>query len=460
MDSSTAKILVVDDEPLNLKLIQATLSSEPYIVLSASNGTEALEKARSQAPDLVLLDIMMPGLNGYQVTEQMKSDPLMSDIPIILITALDSQENKILGIEVGADEFLNKPISAAELQARVRSLLRLRRYRQQLKIRVESQGGVPEPESKENGRSELHGLPFVLLVEDDEKDARLIQRQLQGQPYKVQVARTGEEAVSVAQQEQVDIILLDLLLPGMDGFGVLRLLKEKEETRNIQVVALTCLSDLETKVRGIETGVDDYLTKPVNIHELRVRMNALIKKKIYLDKLQWGYHAALQSAMTDKLTGLYNGDYFRHFMDQEIKRSSRHNYPVALLMIDINDFKQINDTRGPLAGDEVLKGIGALFRDNIREIDLGARFGGGEFAVVLPHVDRSTAVSVGRRLNHILEKHAFPAQDGEPGIKMTVSIGISVFPTDASSLEELTRNADNALHRAQQEGKNRVCAYE
>lgn len=458
--ANPAKILIVDDEPLNVKLIQATLSGQSYALISASNGAEALEKAWSQNPDLVLLDIMMPGLNGYEVTEQMKSDPVLKDIPIILITALDSSENKIRGIEAGADEFLNKPISAAELHARVRSLLRLRKYQQQLITRVQARPESVEFEPNENGSTGLPDLPCVLLVEDDEKDARLIQRQIQGQPYRVQLVRTGEEAISRALQDKVDIILLDLLLPGMDGFGVLRLLKEREETRNIQVVAITCLPDLESKIRGIETGVDDYLVKPVNVHELQVRMNALIKKKRYLDKLQWGDHAALHSAVTDKLTGLYNYAYFRHFMDTEIKRSRRHNYPVALLMIDIDDFKRTNDTLGHLAGDEVLRAFGGFIRESIREIDLGVRCGGEEFAVVLPHVDQNIALSVGRRLKSAIEIKSFLPERGEAAGKVTVSIGVAVYPTGAGSLEDLVQNAGNALHKAKQGGKNRVYAHE
>jgi two-component system, cell cycle response regulator len=455
-ETNTAKILVVDDEPLNRKLIQATLSRLPYTIISASNGLEALEMVRAQSPDLVLLDVMMPGLSGYEVTEQMKGDPVTREIPIILITAMDSVENKIRGIEAGADEFLNKPIHAAELHARVKSLLRLRQYEQQMKARIQAQ----RIEAEQTTGAGLHDLPSVLLVEDDERDARLIQMQLQGQPYTFQTVRTGEEAISRAQQEKVDIILLDLLLPGMDGFGVLSLLKEKEETRNIQVVVITSLPDLESRIRGLETGVDDYLVKPVNVHELRVRMNALIKKKLYLDTLQGGHHQAIQTAVTDKLTGLYNPAYFRYFLDLEIKRSRRHDYPVALLMADIDDFKQINDTLGRLAGDEVLKAVGAIFRENIREIDVGVRSGGEEFAAVLPHVDEGAALMIGRRLKGIVENHPFLQPKGESVGKIKVSIGVSVFPKGANSAEELIQRAGEALSRAKQEGKSRVCAYE
>lgn len=454
-----AKILIVDDEPLNVKLLKAILEGHPYTLTCAYNGAEALEKVREETPDLVLLDIMMPGMNGYEVTQRMKSDPRTKHIPIILITALESADNKIKGLEAGADEFLNKPISKAELLARVNSLLKLKQYEEQLKARLQSQGMVVATDAKESSRAKESQLPSVLVVEDDERDAKLILMYLQGMPYKVTLVQSGEDAVSFARQQEVDLILLDLLLPGMDGFGVLHRLKEREETRNIQVVAVTCLTDLETKIRGIETGVDDYLVKPINMHELRVRINALIKKKAYLDHLKKGYQVAVHSAVTDKLTGLYNYAYFHHFLGIEIKRSKRQNHSVALMVIDFDDFKRINDTFGHPAGDEVLRSFGKLFRENIREIDLGVRYGGEEFAAVLPYADRTTALAAGQRLKSIVEKHTFLLEGNGASARVTLSIGIAVYPADADCPEDLIQRADNALYRAKK-GKNRVCMYE
>ena len=356
------KVLIVDDEPLNVKLLAGVLSSEQFETIPAYNGDEALQKVIAESPDLILLDIMMPGINGYEVIRRLKSDPENRDIPVILVTALDGTDNKIIGLEAGADEFINKPVNQAELLARVKSLIRLKQYQDQLKAQTHSINFfTPETKEKKSYQKEID-LPSILLVEDDDRDAKLIQTYLYGEPCRIKLARSGEEAISCARQERIDVILLDILLPSMDGFEVCRILKETEQTRNIQIIAVTSLHDLDSKVRGIELGADDYLVKPINMHELRTRVKALIKKKAYLDSLCCRYEVAVYAAITDKLTGLYNHGYFEHFFELEIKRALRQETPVALLMIDVDDFKQYNDKLGHLAGDEILRELASFLK--------------------------------------------------------------------------------------------------
>ena len=454
------KILIVDDEPFNLKLLSAILSTGPYHTSTASNGEEALRKVGEAPPDLILLDVMMPGMDGYEATKRLKNNPDTRDIPIILVTALDGAENKIRGLEAGADEFLNKPVDKAEILARVKSLLRLKRYQDQLKARVHSETRLAFPPGQEGFTDGKTSLPAILLVEDDDKDANLIQVQLYGQPYEIKRVRSGEEAVSLIQQERFDLVLLDLLLPGMDGFMVTHRLRESEETRNIQIVAITCLGELESRIKGIEVGVDDYLVKPINTHELKVRLNALIKKKAYLDQLQNGYKSAVRSAITDKLTGLHNYAYFTLFLENEIKRSMRHDHAIALVMLDIDDFKSHNDAVGHLAGDQILREFGRLLSANVREIDLCFRYGGEEFAIVLPYTLMSQARVIEERLREAISNHLFLAQEGEPPRKVTASMGIAMHSGRAGAMEELIRKADDALYKAKRAGKNCVRACE
>ena len=454
--NSKSKILVVDDEPLNVKLLTAMLPSEQYVTASAFSGDEALKIVRDFRPDLILLDIMMPGLNGYDLTRILKSNTESCDIPIVLITAFSGSEYEIKGLEAGADEFLNKPVNKTELLTRAKSLIRLRQYKEQIKSRTCSINSVTSSKDENNclDNAELN-LPTILIVEDNKIDAKLLQRYLHGEPYQIKFASDGENAISRSQQERIDVILLDLLLPGKNGFEVCSTLKEMENTQNIQIVAITGLSDLESKLKGIELGVDDYLIKPVNMHILRTRVKSLVKKKALLDRLCDKYEMAVHSAITDKLTGLYNRRYFDHFLDFEIKRTSRQKTSLALLMMDIDNFKQINDTLGHLFGDKILNKLGDIIKSIIRETDLAARYGGEEFSVVMSNTGLEDATDIAERMRKEISSYNFDITKGPT----TVSIGISLYPSDSTSLQDLLSNADRALYRAKNEGKNRVCVY-
>jgi len=454
------RILIVDDEPVNIKVLEAKLPSREYEVIKAYSGMEALKKVSEIPPDVILLDIMMPEMDGYEVTRRLKRDPGTRHIPIIVVTALTDTKDKLTALEAGAEEFISKPVNSTELIARINSMLRLKRYREQLDIRSHSEESFSCHLSQEEPDKLSSDLPLVLLVEDNESDSKLIRSYLHGQPYRVVVVENGEEAIIRAKREKVDLILLDILLPGMDGFEVCRSLKEMEQTKNVQVIIITGLSDLEDKIRGIELGSDDFLVKPVNGREITGRINILLKKKKHMDTLCANYENAMNSAIIDGLTGLYNHLYFKRFLHFEVKRSLRHSYPVSLIMIDVDNFKHHNDTLGHLVGDMILKEIGHVIRDNIREMDLAFRYGGDELAAVLPYCDRKNALDVVDRIRNALASHAFSDKVPLPTGSVTLSIGIAISPSDATTVEELIEKADQMLYRAKNEGKDRICVYE
>lgn len=455
-----ARILIVDDEPLNVKLLASKLDGSKYEILQAYGGIEALEKVEKKSPDLILLDVMMPDMDGYEVTTRLKNDPKTANIPIIMVTALDGSEDKIQGLEAGAEEFLSKPVNATELLARINSMLRLKRYREQLAIRTQSGEYFAVTEDQKGALQAKESLPCVLLVEDNEQDIKLIQNYLHGQPYHIMLAKNGEDAIYLATQKKIDLVLLDILLPGMDGFETCNCLKEMDETSNIQIVLITNLSDLESKIKGVEMGADDFLVKPINSKELLVRINALLKKKEYMDKLHSHYENALDSAIKDGLTELYNHAYFSRFLDLEVKRSIRKEYSTALLMMDLDDFKQYNDTLGHLAGDGILRESARVIKDNVREIDLAARYGGEEFAVALPYADSKNALNVAERIQKAIRNHTFSYETVSALKKITFSIGIATCPSDSLTAEELIRKADSMLYKSKKEGKNRVSVYD
>jgi two-component system cell cycle response regulator len=455
------KILIVDDEPRNRKVLQAMLPEERFDTLTADNGEEGLAQAFAEHPDVILLDIMMPGIDGFEVSRRLKQDDRSKNIPIILVTALDEVDSRIDGLEAGAEEFLSKPVRPVELLARVSSMLQLKDYRDQLSIRRRCESDFSKAGSKTAHVSKHpRKSPMVLLVEDNEKDAEIIRQGLSEQPIDVQTVSSGEQALARLLSDKIDLVLLDILLPDIDGFEVCRRMRSIERCKDTPVIALTCLDDLESRVKGIESGINDYLVKPANSRELRARIRVLLEKKHQLDTLRMHYESALNSAIIDWLTGLYNHGYFKKFLHMEIERARRHGYPITLLMIDVDDFKQYNDRLGHSTGDIILRDLAQHIRNSVREVDLVARYGGDEFAVILPYTDSRNAVMVAERIQRSIRELNFTCK-GEAALNdITFSIGVAMYSVDAASEDGLIQTADQRMYAAKQKGKNRVCVLD
>ncbi len=453
------RILVVDDMPVNVKILAAKLPAAQFDVLKAYGGEEAIEVVRRESPDLILLDYMMPEVDGYEVTKVLKSDADTRDIPIVIITALDGTEEKISVLEAGAEDFLNKPVNTVELLARVNSLLLMKQYKEQLSLRRESAGLSVWREGEDALPNVADDFPTILIVEDGERDARLLESCLHGMPVRVLQANSGQEALLYAKRRQVDLVVLDILLPDIDGFEICRQIKADSRTEDIQIVMVTCLRDLDNRIKGIEMGVDDYLIKPVQSRELLARIKTLLKKKFYLNRLQLHLEAAMTTAILDGLTGLYNHNYLQRFLELELKKSARHRYPVGFLLVDIDDFKACNDSFGHLTGDQILKEVSLVLQGALRDTDLASRYGGEEFAVVLPYCDKQNAQRVAERVREQIAAHPFSEKIDEFQGGLTVSIGVAAYPEDAATPQDLIRRADRMLYAAKKDGKNRVCLH-
>ncbi len=447
------KILIVDDEPLNVKLLQAHLLQSKYEVLCAGSGSEAVEKAIQASPDLILLDVMMPGMNGYEVTRKLKGDPQSRDIPIILITALGGRDDKLKGLEAGADEFLNKPVQKVELLARIRSLILFKQLHEQFTLRSQVETLFQSPPTGWDSWERPPAPQRILVVEDDPNDATLLSLHLKEMPFETEMAANGEEALRLLERKEIDLVLLDILLPGMDGFEVCRRLKAREHTRQIQVLLMTGFSDLESKAKSFETGADDLLTKPINGYELKIRINTLLKKKTYLDKLHHIHEASFTEGVTDPVTGLYNRAYLRHFLSLEVKRSLRQKYPLSLLMCAIDDFHKILNSRGPEGGDQVLWEMGRLLQDNFREVDLPVHCGEEVFSIVLPYTDGAGAVKGTERVRKNIQSHSFLPDPSRPALNITLRMGIAVYSSQTGGVDEFIQGAEQALFQARKEGK-------
>jgi two-component system cell cycle response regulator len=455
------KVLIVDDEPKNIKLLAAILNKSKFQILTANNGQEAIDITLEKLPDIILLDIMMPVMNGYQVTEKLKSDPLTSHIPIILITALDGKESKAKGLELGAEEFLNKPVNSIELLTRVSSMLRLKQYKEQLHIHKKSEEQfshkTAEPVSPlvENSPDVYQ----ILLVEDNPKDVKIIKTYLNEKNYRLIVTDNGANALDIAQTEKIDLIILDIILPDMDGFNICMQLKKMNLTQNIPVIISTSLNDSESKIKGISAECDDFLTKPIDGNEFKAKIAFYLKKKRNFDALYSNYKTILNSAIVDGLTGLYNHFHFKNSLDLEIKRSTRHNYNLSLMMIDIDNFKKFNDNLGHPVGDVILREVSQVIQDNIRDIDLAARYGGEEFSVILPYATVLNTLTIAERIRTRIENNNFSLKIPSELGRITVSIGIATYPDHVSSANELVIKADEMLYQAKKTGKNKVCLF-
>jgi two-component system cell cycle response regulator len=303
----------------------------------------------------------------------------------------------------------------------------------------------------------------ILVVDDIPLNRKLEKTYLESTGYQVILANDGAEALQRVDDETPDLILLDVMMPKMNGFQVCRRLKNTENTRFIPIIMVTALNEIEDKVKGIEAGADDFISKPFNKLELLARVKSLLRIKHLHDELELkiaeleiAQSKLLQLAITDGLTGLYNYRYFKEQLNQEIIRSRRHKTNVSIAMIDIDFFKNYNDNHGHPAGDLVLKTIADLLRNNIRKIDVAARYGGEEFALVLVETDKQAAGFVANKIKNLVENQKFDYEETQPNGKLTISMGVSTYPDDAAAPDELVNMADQRLYRAKKAGRNRV----
>jgi two-component system cell cycle response regulator len=303
----------------------------------------------------------------------------------------------------------------------------------------------------------------ILIVDDIAANIQLQQAYLSALGYDTIVARNGEEALEKAYQEKPDMVLLDVMMPKLNGFETCKRLKSNNETRYIPVIMVTALNEIEDKMRGIEAGADDFISKPFNKLELLARVKSLLRIKHLhnelqqkIEELEKAQERLRELAITDGLTELYNYRYFKEHLEQELRRSERHGSNISVVMLDIDFFKNYNDTHGHLAGDKVLKDIANLLKNNIRRIDVAARYGGEEFSLILIETPKKSAQFVAEKLKDLVEQHKFRYEDSQPDGLLTISMGIATFPEDGDTADEVVHQADQRLYKAKALGRNRV----
>ncbi|SHG77163.1 response regulator receiver modulated diguanylate cyclase [Kaistia soli DSM 19436] len=453
----TARVLVVDDVAINVKLLEAILTAEYFEVVTASNGVDALEVCARGQCDIVLLDVMMPGMDGFEVCRRLKQNPLTAQLPVIIVTALDQPSDRLKGLEAGADDFLTKPINELALITRVKSLVRLKALTDQWLLRagLSSEIGLTDPFEGVIASGD-HGT--ILLVEDkDSRRARITQSLVEA-GHHVDVETDPQEALFRVIEGTHDLVIVSLDLADFDGLRLCSQIRSLERTRLLPILVIAQSDQTHRLVRGLDLGVNDYLMAPIDTNEMLARVRTQVRRHRFMERLRDSAHLTMEMAITDGLTGLHNRRYLERHLAGLVDQASQRQRPLSLLILDIDFFKQVNDTHGHDAGDDVLREFSRRIRRTVRSVDLVCRLGGEEFVVVMPDTDIRDAAMVGERIRERIASQPFLIEGGEEQIAITVSIGLAARTGGGDAQDTLLRRADDALYKAKREGRNRVSA--
>lgn len=295
---------------------------------------------------------------------------------------------------------------------------------------------------------------LILIVDDDPINIEILKAALEDE-YDIISATTGEKAIDLARKHHPDLILLDVIMPGMDGYDVCEHLKIDKRTEGIPVIFISGLNDMDAEIKGLQVGAIDYVTKPINPAVVQMRVHNHLE-------LQRARNSLKRLATTDGLTDLANRRHFDDVLQHEFNRMSRLRHPLSLIMLDIDFFKKFNDGYGHVMGDSCLKQVAYTIRGNLnRPADFGARYGGEEFACILPDTDLKGAIAIAENIRLSIKNLNIPHRNSSVADCVTASLGIfTVFDYSKTSPSKLISKADEQLYLAKEKGRNRVCFAE
>jgi two-component system, cell cycle response regulator len=433
----TARVLVVDDVEPNVRLLEAKLQHEYYTVLTANSGETAIAMAHSENPDVILLDVMMPGLDGYETCKRLKDD---------------QREDRVQGLAVGADDFLSKPIDDVTLLARVKSLARFKAVADELRLREAAgrrMGVIEGTNSREMGTNAR-----ILIVEDDSRRAARLKRTLEVEQRPMLMQDSN--ALGPMGQTTVELMIISASASTFDGLRLAAHVRSQEGTRNIPILAVCESEDKARALKALEVGVNDFIYRPIDDDELLARTRTLVKRKRHLDQLRTTVDSSMELAVTDQLTGLHNRRYMESQLKAHLNRAARGGPPVSVLIADIDHFKRVNDLFGHDAGDDVIREFAARLASNFRPRDLACRFGGEEFVVIMPETAASDAMAIAERLRMSVEESPFVIGLARDRLEVTCSVGVAIAGPHEVDGDLLLKRADEALYEAKRTGRNKV----
>ena len=450
----TARVLIVDDIPTNVRLLEARLTAEYFEVLTASSGPEALEICSHQDVDIVLLDVMMPDMDGFEVCRRLKADARTHHVPVLMITALDQPSDRVQGLEAGADDFLTKPVDDTQLMARVKSLARLKSLTDELRARALTGQQIAIEDALRAMDSISASGGSILIIDTDRRQAERIAGYLMPE-HSVDILTEPADAVFQVTGAQYELALVSMSLGDFDPLRVCSQMRTVDHTRNLPIILMADPGDKPRVVRALDLGVNDFISRPVERNELAARVRTQIRRQRYAMELRESVNNTLALAVTDALTGLYNRRYFERHLNLMLGKAQEQERDMAVMILDIDYFKAVNDMHGHDAGDAVLREFATRLKRNIRGVDLACRFGGEEFVVLMPDTDPGQAEAVAERVRQAVAERPFDVGQPRP-LTVTISIGVALNETLTDTPESILKRADVALYRAKREGRNRV----
>ena len=443
----SARILVVDDLAPNLHLLEVKLQAEYYDVVTAKSGYKALEIASEEKIDLILMDAMMPGMNGFEACQKLKQNPETWHIPVIMVTALEETKDRIRGLEAGADDFITKPIDDFNLMARVRSLLRLKMVTDQLLSHT--------GHTRSNSRPLLERIDQktgnILIVEDHKLRAEKLAKPLK-KTHNVIVESDPVKALRRAKAG-VDLIIVSLVSDGFDGLRVCASLRFNEASQDTPILVVGDPEDEQRLIRAYDIGINDTLMRPIELQEMHARVATLLRRKFYADSLRENFNENLEMVVADPLTGLGNRRYFDRAIDPFFGALEENGTEFSIMVFDIDHFKRVNDILGHDMGDQILKEVATRLVTNMRAIDVVSRYGGEEFMIAMPNTSEGEALIAAERVRSLIA--GTPIYVEGQALQITTSAGVAqVEPGE--QLRDVFKRADDALYKAKQAGRNKV----
>ena len=454
----SARILIVDDVAANRIVLQARLSAAFYDPILAGDGETCLAIAREERPDLVLLDLGLPDISGLEVLHKLRRDPSCRDIPVIALTASGSATERLAAFAAGADDVMDRPANERVLLARLRNLLRLK-----------AESDFPAPDglamaglSEAPAAFEPQGT--IALVAPQSALGEGLRDALAGQLRDRLVVLSRREALADLTVGQGNDTLPEVFILQDDGrnpSGTLRLLSElksHQATRHAAVCVVGPAGDGDEAAMAFDLGADDAVGPGVTAEELALRTRGLLRRKRHSDRRRARMQDGLRLAMLDPLTGLYNRRFAAPQLSAIAARSREEGSQFAVMVMDLDRFKQVNDHYGHAAGDQVLVEVARRLTANLRETDVLARIGGEEFLAILPRSSMAVARRVAERLCEVMEDQPIRLTSGEE-LRVTVSIGVAVAGASGEAsfaVEGLVEQADLALLESKGAGRNQV----